>query len=832
MLLLLRPRLHLSISLSLSLFVFTIPSLKYPLSHSFTFTMDHLDTTLEHQLSAQENNFSRRNSVKVKVFFGSLNKQAKTILSTNTPPSHTPPRSSTDDRSSTLSPNRTPSSKKKPQSSSLSSTSSKSQSFEKPSEKKRVSDTQDDTQPQLQHHISWKVSFQKRLPKLSRSKPPSSFSYTTQDDDNETRFGGSRSSILDFHGLPPLHSLEPALSVDEIEEIVNLICQPDQTSQSPTFMKYNQQQQQQHQPLLLATPACGSDVPEKSLLQHPLSKPKQSAAVSVVSPVSLPVPVVVGATTTSTSSTPSTTEVETNKNLPSARSHPKSSQAKYRDIYKLHSNNNNSHAELYRRYSDAFRSNKRRISHRTAEEQHPWCDLKESTSSSSSSSSSSSASSSSSYSSSASSAHSTPLPSPTEEEHKSFPGHHQHHHYYHPRHPEVLRSSWKNVAQASDPTKIYALANEIANHRIKERRTILQLRLMRERNKARWAFDSIPRVHIKITTVQQSPSPSSSSSSPSSSPQRNAASNLNDHYYSYSYLNSQPCNMELENRISRINSRQRQKVISHYIINSENTNGSPSNNSLTTAAEQIIQCQTAGAKFQLMRSSCATFMNKTVQGYGTVLPKGQFMAKLIMLNQQPKQRAVVDRYDDVVPSPAMSATIPYYYYNNYNNSNTAVSSPRPNQWSLNTDVLTVMPKKRVPRKSPNSRYRSSRLSSSTTFANLNANTANTPTSVSPNYATTAATLYTGSSSPQRTFPPQTSPPRSSPPRSSRPRSLPPSLPCSRYMDAELPSKRGVPRSYFQKFPKPHHHHLHQHQHAAPCQQPKVKTSKPHPLRQC
>ena len=89
------------------------------------------------------------------------------------------------------------------------------------------------------------------------------------------------------------------------------------------------------------------------------------------------------------------------------------------------------------------------------------------------------------------------------------------------RHPEALRSDWKSLrlslADASGPrgisegveTKssavadihaIYTLANEIACHRMRENRTVLQLRQMRAQNRARWAFDSIPKSSHCATT--------------------------------------------------------------------------------------------------------------------------------------------------------------------------------------------------------------------------------------------------------------------------------------------------------------------------------------------
>lgn len=450
--------------------------------------------------------------------------------------------------------------------------------------------------------MSLKVSFKGKLTKLRKQPPPHSFTYTTQadSDDDLNRFGVKRqSTILEFHGLPPLHSLEPTLSTDEIESIVSLICNPTQTSQSPTFMKYSQAES------LTLTPVQSAPILGKDRLD-PTSANRDSVQerpTSLVLEVKTPL--------TETLSNRTDTEPVCKPASP-----PKQPPARYRDIHKLNSRSTPARGELYRRYSDGFRSNKRRVSCTGPSPSpspsppptvHPWRTSMHSRPNSMCSSRTGS-----------SSLQSTieeletsdikiprPLPAPPQ------------------RHPELLRQNWKNVNYNDDPDHIYALANEIANHRIKERRTILQLRLQKERNKTRWAFDGIPRVHIQLPQARPQPE------------------DVTCYGYNYPSSPQQPGNIGTEARIARINSRARYPVLS-FITTPQ----------LSQSSEELsIHVQTSLAKYKLMCSACATYLNKAVQGHGAVLPKGQLMARLTLLRRTPKK---VDPSPPLPPVPSIS----------------------------------------------------------------------------------------------------------------------------------------------------------------------------------
>lgn len=472
---------------------------------------------------------SRKSSLKVKVFFGTFNKQKKPFLASSSP-------SAQDPLDLSLSP----------------SPASSHHKAQKPDAYAKT--------PLNQPPISWKVTISRKLTsKLSRPKPVQSFSYTPRPDDADTTtFGTPRASVLDFHGLPPLHSFDPTLSIEEIDDIVNLLCHSENAVQSPTFMKYSQQ------PLEIVPSIAGVD-------QNPIN--------STVEPNILQ----------------DKTNIKTEK-----------PPVKYSDIHKLHTGSTHGSSELYRRYSDGFRSNKRRISRTssiTEEQQHPWCRLKSESRTSL-----------------------TSLSTPIEEGNttKKSPGSFNSSPVYNsprqglvgkvPRHPELLHSSWQNVTCIDDPVHVYQLANEIANYRVKERHTIVQLRRQQERNKARWAFESIPRVHIKRPAGVSGTSPSrrQSQTSPTSGLSRHASYRRNLHR-----LNTQSAISTSSNP--------------HPVYGSDNitTNNNTSNS--------MYPKHSTSPSYISMQTACSLYVNKVMQGDGTVLPRGQFMAKLIMIRTQPKR---------------------------------------------------------------------------------------------------------------------------------------------------------------------------------------------------
>lgn len=170
------------------------------------------------------------------------------------------------------------------------------------------------------------------------------------------------------------------------------------------------------------------------------------------------------------------------------------------------------------------------------------------------------------------------------------------------RYPQLLQESWKFLSKSQDTDLVYLAASELANIRLKERAAVSRFETMKSEKRARRLYENSSRVCI--TAYQDS-------------------STENETYFLYNGLQS----MEAVPRISRLNARQRDGILSHRVIPQK-----------TYQSEPTIECHTETSSYKLMRSSCATYMNKAFQGYGTYLPKGQLMANLILLNKQSRSR--------------------------------------------------------------------------------------------------------------------------------------------------------------------------------------------------
>lgn len=636
-----------------------------------------------------------------------------------------------------------------------------------------------------QRRASWKTSLSRKLTKLrpkhkkesqeSEKKQPS-FSYTTRDD-NLTQFGQPRTQV--FKELPPLHfshflnskptspSESLALSITEttsgttsslkdqnsnqVDQLVHLLCVGDADS-SPTFMKYSSVVTKKNE---TAPPIENNNLKLNSL---PATRPSLCVIQNTCSdraprlrPRSL---------YDQNQHTLQLTHNELNRNRTT------SEKPRFCDIHKIQPSYNNENSlvkplGLYRRASDGF--SKRRVlsfhddmlqqnqqQHSNFQQLHPWTPTESrSTSPSSdltaiSSRSSRSASSASSSASSLSSWSSTGSSTTIVE-----------------RHPEALRSDWKNLRLSmadssgscdvserdddkdlytADVNAIYAIANEIGCHRMREHRTVMQLRQMRARNRARWEFESLPRVHIAL------PLPPAGSLNQQS---RNDV-RRNSFLYAYSYTSDEadssvmaagaPVAMgtpgssgsmsrTINARIGRVNARIRHKVISHQVhfpaavaLPPSLTNSGSATSSL---GEPTVVCQTRTARFKLMRSSSAAYLYRTVQGCGTVLPKGQFMAKLILLNrkhpvgmsaaghvlrdvdgvqrqsyfdQQNQQQLMMRGINRMSGKATVSTATPQLRCSSLTMGSGIGGGTRKlsAHWNLSTDVLTVMPTHATP----------------------------------------------------------------------------------------------------------------------------------------
>lgn len=634
----------------------------------------------------------------------------------------------------------------------------------------------DNSQPRR----SWKTSLSRKLTKLRpKQRQPAeqqkhSFSYTTRNDDI-TQFGQPRTVVL--QELPPLHfnhflnSSSPPLSpvttattsnslkdldASEVDEIVPLACEGDATL-SPTFIKYNSAvttkndvAPNENNNLAASSPAATR--PILCTIQNTPSSVHEQGELLTYSAHS---------SRSNSTRSHSGNRVETPK-------------LRLCDTQKLQTNLSGSTSPvsptaLFRRASDGFsarrplsfhedlqqRNQQHHYHFQQQQQQHPWALIESRPTSPASHLTTASASSANSASSSASSLTSWSSAS-------SGTGMPE-------RHPEALRSDWKSLrlslADASGPrgisegveTKssavadihaIYTLANEIACHRMRENRTVLQLRQMRAQNRARWAFDSIPKVHIALPLPSAGvPGPAGSQMGPTyeyGAPRRNS-------FHSTLFSGSEeiegsaattgiPAEMSaagagrnisrtIDARLGRVNSRVRHKVVSHQVhfpavvALPPSFSGADLNSaSCSSLGEPIIICQTRTARFQLMRTSSSAYLNRMVQASGTILPKGQLMAKLILLNRKnpgstqgtshmfrdiddvPKQSNFSShlphqqRQQQYRPqlsmrevsrmgAPASASTMPPRRGRGFGNT----VQKRPEQWSLSTDVLTVMP---------------------------------------------------------------------------------------------------------------------------------------------
>ena len=546
----------------------------------------------------------------------------------------------------------------------------------------------DNSQPRR----SWKASLSRKLTKLRpKQRQPAeqqkhSFSYTTRNDDI-TQFGQPRTVVL--QELPPLHfnhflnSSSPPLSpvttattsnslkdldASEVDEIVPLACEGDATL-SPTFIKYNSAvttkndvAPNENNNLAASSPAATR--PILCTIQNTPSSVHEQGELLTYSAHS---------SRSNSTRSHSGNRVETPK-------------LRLCDTQKLQTNLSGSTSPvsptaLFRRASDGFsarrplsfhedlqqRNQQHHYHFQQQQQQHPWALIESRPTSPASHLTTASASSANSASSSASSLTSWSSAS-------SGTGMPE-------RHPEALRSDWKSLrlslADASGPrgisegveTKssavadihaIYTLANEIACHRMRENRTVLQLRQMRAQNRARWAFDSIPKVHIALPLPSAGvPGPAGSQMGPTyeyGAPRRNS-------FHSTLFSGSEeiegsaattgiPAEMSaagagrnisrtIDARLGRVNSRVRHKVVSHQVhfpavvALPPSFSGADLNSaSCSSLGEPIIICQTRTARFQLMRTSSSAYLNRMVQASGTILPKGQLMAKLILLNRK------------------------------------------------------------------------------------------------------------------------------------------------------------------------------------------------------
>lgn len=257
--------------------------------------------------------------------------------------------------------------------------------------------------------------------------------------------------------------------------------------------------------------------------------------------------------------------------------------------------------------------------------------------------------------------------------------------------------SYRNTSPAS-ADEIYWLANAIANHRIKERRMTSQFDLLKARKREKSRYDAYVRVRIQAYQDLSNPRPSSinsTSTTGTDGPSNNNHNTINAydynnrHRYNYTYFNgpaaaAAAASMDPMVRIERINATQNNEIIEHTVFDrssidtprsyasscssssssicsdtslssSASTSTAASSTSSTTGNkttptskdEQVIHCKTSIASYHLMRPSCAVYMNRTFQGYGTYLPRGQFMANLILLNKQGRRYRMLGRDPDV-----------------------------------------------------------------------------------------------------------------------------------------------------------------------------------------
>lgn len=464
---------------------------------------------------------SRRNSVRFKMFFGNLNKQAKAILTHTSTPKHVKPKSS---KHRFGFPYRGLSFKRNQKAASISSSGSDvTTTTARVRCKPRHSLLLDHPPPKKRSF--WRLPFTlrpngiKRLTGFYRQQPmQESLSQISLQLMKEKRGKQPRAYIQEpFKGLPPLRPPSPIMTPDEIEDMVGVMCPHSELNDSSSN--------------------------ENRGLALESKDPRESSQIDSINHTSK------------------------FQNIPAQLGH------KYSHSYggipaRYHDSQKHRPSVYHRRYSDELcRSNSFEHEH------HPWMygaienvNLHPST------------------------------PSRYQPALRQRSQHHT----------ETLEMSWEKLnSKQVTPEQIYLLANEIANHRIKKRRMMSQFELLKAKKRARNQFDTGVRVRMSLC--------------------RNNTSTASESY-NYNYYNGLR-HMELETRVSHVNSKQKHQILDHSVIYD------PRN-----LDEHIIQCQTARAKYHLMRPNCAAYLNRILQGYGTYLPKGQFMSNLILLNSQDRIR--------------------------------------------------------------------------------------------------------------------------------------------------------------------------------------------------
>lgn len=198
-----------------------------------------------------------------------------------------------------------------------------------------------------------------------------------------------------------------------------------------------------------------------------------------------------------------------------------------------------------------------------------------------------------------------------------------------PKYPAALYSKWTSMAGKGSTEDLYAIANEIANGRLKARKTQAEVRAAKARKMRKARLAAGPKLKISARSIANPLGAGTGKGT-------GAGGARKRRYYFQGYTGLS-LSMDPETRVARINSRQRYPILKYNVVKPSAAAGATK-----TLGQQVhgqppesrIDCHTATASYTLMRSACALYLNKTVQGYGTTLPRGQFMAQLILLNKK------------------------------------------------------------------------------------------------------------------------------------------------------------------------------------------------------
>lgn len=231
------------------------------------------------------------------------------------------------------------------------------------------------------------------------------------------------------------------------------------------------------------------------------------------------------------------------------------------------------------------------------------------------------------------------------------------------KYPAALHAKWASMAGKGSPETLYALANEIANTRLKARKTASDVKAATERRQAKIRLANGPKVKISACSLSDPLATGSKTSTGGKSARSGrsgggggggaggssgATSALKKRRYYFQGYTGLSMSMEPETRIARINSRQRYPILDYKVVTGKSSLAGPAKMPGPAAAaaavvvsaaappapESRLSCHTSQSSYTLMRSACALYLNKTVQGYGKTLPRGQLMAQLILLNNK------------------------------------------------------------------------------------------------------------------------------------------------------------------------------------------------------